>query len=246
MRKPSPRVKRVLKVLAAVVLVLVATVAFVWYRAFGNNSAIVDGRTVAPGVEAVKDSFVSSYLLDAGPGKVALVDAGKDASAGPILLALARRGLPKSAVLAIFLTHGHGDHVAGCNAFPEAKVYALEAELPLIGDAATVTHPLHDGEIVEVGELRVEAFATPGHTPGSAVFLSRGVLFFGDSAGASKEGIVMKAVSLFSKNSEENVASLDALAARLAPRAKEIEALAFGHTGPLRGFSPLSEFASKR
>jgi glyoxylase-like metal-dependent hydrolase (beta-lactamase superfamily II) len=84
----------------------------------------------------------------------------------------------------------------------------------------------------------------PGHTPGSAVYLARGVLFFGDSAGASKDGAMMKAVRLFSKDSGRNVASLKALAARLQPRSPEIKILAFAHTGPLAGFQPLAAFAS--
>jgi glyoxylase-like metal-dependent hydrolase (beta-lactamase superfamily II) len=106
-----------------------------------------------------------------------------------------------------------------------------------------VTHPLKDGEGVNVGDLHVETFAVPGHTPGSAVYLARGALFFGDSAGASKDGAMMKAVRLFSKDSGQNVASLKALEARLRPRAAEVKALAFAHTGPLEGFQPFATFA---
>jgi hypothetical protein len=51
-------------------------------------------------------------------------------------------------------------------------------------------------------------------------------------------------VRLFSKNSAQNVASLKALEARLQPRAAEIQALAFAHTGPLVGFQPLAAFAN--
>jgi glyoxylase-like metal-dependent hydrolase (beta-lactamase superfamily II) len=183
-------------------------------------------------------------LIDAGPGKVALVDAGKDASAAPIIAALARRGLTKSAVAAILLTHGHGDHTAGCAQFPDAPVYALEAERPTIGDKIKVSHPLKDGDAFDVGALHVEAFAVPGHTPGSVAYLARGVLFFGDSAGASKDGAMMRAVRLFSKDPNQNVASLKALATRLAPRAADISALAFAHTGPLTGYAPFAAFAA--
>jgi hydroxyacylglutathione hydrolase len=217
-----------------------------WYSAFGRNSPIVDGRVLAPGVETVKDGFVSLYLLDAGPGKVALVDAGKDASGDALLRALGRRGLTRGSVSAIFLTHGHGDHTAGCKLFPGAEIYALENDVSLVGDAAKVNHPLKDGDIATVGDLRVEAFAVPGHTPGSAAYLARGVLFFGDSAGASKDGMMMKAVRLFSKDSAQNVASLKALEARLVPRAAEVTELAFAHTGPLEGFGPLAAFASQQ
>jgi hydroxyacylglutathione hydrolase len=238
--------KRVLKWLAGVVLLLAVSAAVVFYIAFGKNSPIVDGQQIAPGVTVVKDSFVGIFVLDAGPGKVALVDAGNDKQGKAILAALAKRSLTPASVGAIFLTHGHGDHTAGCKLFPQAEVYAMKADVPLIGDAARVTHPLSDGDVVQVApDLRVEAFAVPGHTPGSAVYLARGVLFFGDSAGASKEGTVMKAVSLFSKDSAQNVTSLKALESRLLPRAAEVKELAFAHTGPLAGFEPLVLFTTR-
>ena len=237
--------KRILKWIGFVVLLLAALAGLVWYTAFAGNSPIVDGE-VAPGVRTVKDGYVSAFMLDAGAGKVALIDAGHDSSGKALLAELARRGLTPDAVAAIFLTHGHPDHTAACKVFPRAQIYALAADVSLIGDAATVGHPLHDGEITQVGDLRVETFAVPGHTAGSAVFLADGVLFFGDSAGASKEGKVMKAIRLFSKDSNENVTSLKTLVARLQPRSQEVKQLAFAHTGPLTSFQPLETFASQQ
>ncbi|HLK38759.1 MAG TPA: MBL fold metallo-hydrolase [Polyangiaceae bacterium] len=236
--------KRALKWVGIVVALLVVLAGMVWYFAFGNNKPIVEGNVV-DGVQTVKDGFVNVFLVDAGPGKVALVDAGNDKSGEALLAALAARNLTASSVAAIFLTHGHGDHTAGCKLFPGADVYAMEADVPLVGNAAKIAHPLHDGEVVTVGDLRVEAFSVPGHTPGSAAYLARGVLFFGDSAGASKTGTLMKAVRLFSKDSAQNVASLTALAGRLAPRQGEIKAMAFGHTGSLVGLDALTAFAAE-
>lgn len=237
--------KRALKWVGLVVLLLGIAIGSLWYSVFGGSSAIIDGQQVAPGVQTVKDGFVSAFMLDDGPGKVALIDAGKDSSGRAILDALARRGLTRESVNAIFLTHGHGDHTAACKQFLGAQVYALENEVARIGDEAKVTHPLKDGDITEVGDLHVETFAVPGHTEGSAVYLARSVLFFGDSAGASKDGQLTKAVRLFSKDSGQNVASLQALEGRLIPRASEVKELAFAHTGPLDGFAPLAAFASR-
>jgi glyoxylase-like metal-dependent hydrolase (beta-lactamase superfamily II) len=236
--------KRVRKWVGLLVVLLFVLLGSGWYYAFGSNSRIVDG-SIADGVEEVKDGFTTIFILDAGPGRVALVDAGHDTSGKALLAALARRNLAPSSVAAIFLTHGHPDHTAACKFFPDAQVYLMEADLALAGDAVHITHPLKDGEVVDVGDLRVEAFSVPGHTPGSAVFLARAVLFFGDSAGGSKAGEVMKAVGLFSKDSPQNVASLKALAARLAPRKADVRELAFGHTGPLAGFEPLAAFAAR-
>ncbi len=239
-------VKRGLQVALVLVLLVVVAIAVVYWTAFGNNRPIVDRQVVVPGVEIVKDGFVDVAVIDVGPDQVALVDCGKDSGAQAVRAALSERKLTPASVVAIFLTHGHGDHVAGCRAFPGAQVHAMRDEVPLVGDAANVTHPLVDGEASEVGgdHVRVEAFATPGHTPGSAVYLARGVVFFGDSAGGAKDGTVMPAVRLFSKDPDRNVASLKALEARLAPRASEIKALSFAHTGPLDGFAPFAAFAA--
>ncbi len=237
------RALRTLQWVGLVLLALGVGAGGLWYSAFGRSKPIVDGQSVAEGVEQVKDGFVSLFIVDAGAGKVVLVDAGNDQLGRALLAALGKRGLSASSVLAIFLTHGHPDHTAGCNLFPGAQVYALNSELPLVGVAAKVTHPLVDGEVTDVDDLRVETFAVPGHTSGSAVFLARGVLFFGDSAGASKSGQLMQAARIFTADPTENVASLKALAARLGPRAGEIKELAFAHTGPLAGLKPLLAFA---
>jgi glyoxylase-like metal-dependent hydrolase (beta-lactamase superfamily II) len=236
-------VKRILPWVGGVALVLLVAIGAVWYSAFGSNSPIVDQGQLVPGVETIKDGFVSAFMIDVAPGKIALVDAGHDSSGKAILAALARRNLTPASVTAIFLTHGHGDHTAAVKLFPGAQVYALATELPLIGDDLKVDHPLKDGDVIEVGDVPVETFAVPGHTPGSAAFFARGVLFFGDSAGASKAGKVMPAVHLFSKDPAQNIASLKALEARLAPRATDVKTLAFAHTGPLPGFGPLVAFA---
>jgi hypothetical protein len=55
----------------------------------------------------------------------------------------------------------------------------------------------------------------------------------------------MPAVRLFSKDPAQNVASLKALEARLRPRAGEVKALAFAHSGPLDGFAPFTDFAQR-
>jgi len=237
-------VKRVLIAVGIVVLLLAAGAGMVFYSAFSHNRPIVDGQVLAPGVETVKDGFVSAFIIDVAPGKVVLIDAGKDKAGEAILAALARRGLGPPSVAGIFLTHGHGDHTAGCKVFPDAQVYAMKNEIGVIGDAAKVTGPLEDGAVTKVGDVSVEAFAVPGHTPGSAVYLARGVLFFGDSAGGGKDGKMMPAVRLFSKDPAQNVASLKSLETRLEPRAAEVKVLAFAHSGPLDGFEAFEVFAS--
>ena len=159
---------------------------------------------------------------------------------------------------AIFFTHGHPDHVAGAHLFPKAEVYAFAPDVklasgeerakgPLTGrlpfpmeKAAKVTKTLTDGETVSVGSLQVRAFSVPGHTGGSAGFVSNGVLFLGDNcSGKSDEKSINAAPWAFTDDPKQNKASLKALHARLKAENVDVKTLAFGHTGPLDGLDLL-------
>ena len=48
-----------------------------------------------------------------------------------------------------------------------------------LGDTDLITH--HDGDVIEVGAVRIELIHTPGHTPGSQCFLVDGRLLAGDT-----------------------------------------------------------------
>jgi hydroxyacylglutathione hydrolase len=246
---------------AGLALCLVALIAAMMIS-FAGLKPIADGEEIVPGVRTVKDGHVSVFILDAGPGKVVLIDAGDDPAGKPILSELSRRGLEPNAVAAVFLTHGHRDHVGGCGLFPRASIFALSADValaegregghgpvtrlfPFRPRGFHVTRALSSGESVAVGELRVTAFAVPGHTVGSAAYLANGVLFLGDSALAGSEGDLKPAPRLFTDDASENRASLHSLAALLTPRRAEVKALAFAHSGSLRGLDPLIAFASR-
>ena len=92
---------------------------------------------------------------------------------------------------AIFLTHGHYDHVGAVSALQEetgAPVY-MNAK-----DDAKNMHSFHfpfslpengknydDGDVVEAAGLTFHILATPGHTPGSVVIRVEDALFTGDT-----------------------------------------------------------------
>lgn len=79
-------------------------------------------------------------------------------------------------------THGHWDHIQAVPAVRDAGyevgVTAADAEM-----LPSYDFLLEDGAVTEVGRLRLEAIATPGHTPGSMCFRVDGspVLFSGDT-----------------------------------------------------------------
>jgi hydroxyacylglutathione hydrolase len=60
-------------------------------------------------------------------------------------------------------THLHNDYVTGGTALAEAT--GAEYLLPAGDDVSFERTPLHDGDEVEVGSMRLRAIHTPGHTP---------------------------------------------------------------------------------
>ena len=249
--------RKLLKVLGGGVGVLGVLLLGVFFTTFGRNLPTEDGMETGR-VRVVMDGFSGIFVLDGGGGQVALVDAGNDAAGAKVLAELSRRGLDASAVKAVFLTHGHGDHVAATSRFPNAKVYAHTTEVELAeGRVAAkgpvprfmkhsfqvkVTDTLEDGASVQVGALTVRAFHVPGHTSGSMAYLADGVLFFGDSAIGQRGGKMDGAAWIFSDDTDTNRASLKKLFQRLEAEKQEVRYLAFAHSGGLQGVDPFRQF----
>jgi len=102
-------------------------------------------------------------------------------------------------VAAIYLTHGHFDHMEGGNELRElsgAKIYCLAEEEELCKDPMLnlsgswgISHSLtpdgllKDGQVCEEAGLTFKVIATPGHTKGGCCFYfeNEGVLIGGDT-----------------------------------------------------------------
>lgn len=251
--------KKALLAVGGLLLLMVLIAAAVIMPAFIGLKPFVDGTKYADGTATlVADGYVSLMVLDADPGAVALIDCGNDPKGTAILAALKARSLGPEAVKAVFLTHGHPDHIAACHLFTGAQIYAFGPDVKLAsGEArgkgplpkmidtnkesiATVTQVLTDGQVVDVGALQVKAYLVPGHTGGSAVFLSKGVLYLGDSAAGKSDGKSIKpAPWLFSDDPAQNVAELKKLHARLKAENADVKTMVFSHAGSLDGADAL-------
>ena len=203
---------------------------------------IEDGRKVGPLVQ-VKDSFTSCFLLEYAPQQVAFFDACFNDAGRAARTALEDRGLDADAVGAVFLSHGHSDHLGGLGLFDQASVYALEAERDLIRDAGwSMNVALQDGDTVTLGAYEVHVYAVTGHTAGSAVYEVEGVLLMGDTVIAQKDGSLAPPPERYSDDPKENDESVRALAVRLEEAGVQIDWVAPSHSGPVQGGKALRAF----
>ena len=177
-----------------------------------------------------------------------LIDAGMDAGGAAILAELKAQAVTPDQVRAVLLTHGHPDHYAAATLFPKAAVFVGAGDLPMIrGDkshypafgklvsavvplppAPPTAMPLHGGEQLQFDDAAFTVVATPGHSPGSVMYLFNDVLFTGDSLMRKGDGLAV-APSFFSENATANRASLRTL----EPLA--FETIADGHAGKTTG-----------
>jgi hydroxyacylglutathione hydrolase len=140
------------------------------------------------------------YLLaDPVAERCVVIDPGEDPD--PILAALAYRGWQ---VDAIWLTHGHMDHVLGVPAVRAecgAPIWLHPADRFLYDAAPRMgpmpweqvqlpapEHALADGDTVRVGELAFDVRHAPGHSPGSVCFVGHGIAIVGDVLFAGSVG----------------------------------------------------------
>lgn len=108
----------------------------------------------------------SYLLLDEAAGLAAVVDPQRDVE--PYQRAAAALGC--RIVLALE-THLHNDFVSG------ARRLAAAGATVVAGHAGELAYPhraVHGGDVVELGALRIDVRATPGHTPEHVSYLVRG------------------------------------------------------------------------
>lgn len=159
---------------------------------------ILETLTVGPFQE-------NCYIIgDEASGTGVLVDPGEEAAR--IALAVEQTKLDISRIL---LTHTHIDHVGAVAALADEYACPIlihtEAEpmlqqLPTqaimmgvrFGKVPKVDSYIEDREVIEVGDLRLEALYTPGHAPGHLAFYveSEGLVLAGDALFAGSVGRV--------------------------------------------------------
>jgi glyoxylase-like metal-dependent hydrolase (beta-lactamase superfamily II) len=176
------------------------------HRAARASRLVRSAVAVVPGIYLLGGLSPSAvYVIKSSQGLI-LVDSGLDSDAGPLKAEMAKLGLDWRQVRRIMLTHAHGDHTGGAERLRKetgALIYAGQEDVAVLRTGhpreaffstffmpdhtphpTTIDISLAGGEIITLGDARIQALATPGHTPGSTCYLlkqnSLRVLFAGD------------------------------------------------------------------
>jgi glyoxylase-like metal-dependent hydrolase (beta-lactamase superfamily II) len=119
-------------------------------------------RILAPNPSLMTGEGTNTYVI--GEGDVAIVDPGPDIAAhvDAILAAAGERGT----IVALLVTHGHSDHL------PAARRLRERSGAPILGHPrlADVNRPLGNGETIAVGNERIVAYETLGHSDDHVAF----------------------------------------------------------------------------
>jgi metallo-beta-lactamase class B len=152
-------------------------------------------------VFAIGNSGTTVYVIRTSQGLLMIDALGAGDAAGTtaqlesqLLPGFQKLGLDPAQVKVVLVTHGHADHYGGASYFQDrygSRVYVSTADWAVMenppargrgarggrGPAGPPTAlprhdaELHDGDVVTLGDLKVNAIAVPGHTPGSMGFI---------------------------------------------------------------------------
>ncbi|MGZ4920477.1 MAG: MBL fold metallo-hydrolase [Halobacteriota archaeon] len=209
---------------------------------------------IADNVYEIKSRAVSMFVYTAGESPICF-DTGL--SEAPIKQGFDALRYKVERVKHVFLTHTDSDHVGGLNLFKNANVYLSIDEEQMI-DRSTprglgfVHNPplkkpytlLKDGDIVQAGKTRIEALATPGHTPGSMSYLvNDSILFVGDTL-ALKGGKVRPFSRLHLRDMTNMDIATQTESVKKLAQLKNISLMVTAHTGFTTEFeSAMSDWA---
>ncbi|MCL2641429.1 MAG: MBL fold metallo-hydrolase [Phycisphaerales bacterium] len=172
--------------------------------AAGNQRANPPAERVYGPVYSIGQLTVCSYVIETKDGLI-IIDTGYEKDGELLADNMRSLGLDPTKIKVILLTHFHGDHVEGTTRLlkhspsAEVMIHDKDADAVITGtwkgqrwhSGVKVTRRLKDGDVVKVGEMKIQTIHTPGQSPGSVVYLATvdgpqgkcRVCFGGDSTG---------------------------------------------------------------
>ena len=181
-----------------IIVVIVAIAALLLLSRLGRHKAD-KVKAVKGGIVQVSNSGCYIYGVKSG-NKLLVFDGGIDEQGYALDALLNKLGVTRDQVTDVFLTHGHFDHVALVPLCMKARTHLGIADVDMAAHktpqmprgarwaskliptpAVYITDPLVGRAEFDFGGERLLALPLPGHTPGSYLFVWKGVLIAGDS-----------------------------------------------------------------
>ena len=238
---------------------------------------MVERRYIFPGViemnvQARRRLGVNIYLIDGGT-EYALIDVGFLDELSDVLELIRQMNFSLSACKMILATHADADHTQGlarardvlkCQVYAHPKSVApleqgdeimtyaridaqnIAIEMP----RCKVDKQINEGDVVTVGDRKLEVWSTPGHTAGQLSFRMGPLLFSGDNI--FRDGCVGVIDAHHGSNLVEYIASLKRIRACDAevllpshgPIFRKDDALLDATIGRLEGYTHMADFGT--
>jgi len=160
-------------------------------------------RVIEMNYQAGRRLGVNVYLIDGG-NEYVLIDVGFEDTIAEIVELVRQMDFSLSACKMLIATHADADHIQGINRAREllkskvaahknsvkpletgdpistfAKIEAQDIDIPM--PKCKVDLLLKEGDVIAVGDQKLEVWHTPGHTPGQLSFKLNDLLFVGDN-----------------------------------------------------------------
>jgi glyoxylase-like metal-dependent hydrolase (beta-lactamase superfamily II) len=154
-------------------------------------------------LQAGRPFGVNLYLIDGG-SEFVLLDIGLEETLDEVIDLVRGLDFPLSKCKLMIATHADADHVQGLAAARDrlktrtaahpraataletgdpvetyARISAQDFDIPM--PPCKIDVLLNEGDVIDVGELKLHVWHTPGHTPGQLSFKLGNLLFSGDN-----------------------------------------------------------------
>lgn len=197
----------------------------------------VETQQIVENVFSVRDTFVNMYLIKSGDKYIA-IDAGNNAD--NVLYELKKLKISPENIVAVFLTHTDGDHVASIKDLRNAQVYLSKKENQLLNGEtprflvfgnkiATREYLLiEDQQKFKIGNVMVKGILTPGHTTGSMCYLVNDKYLFTGDLVSFKAGKIAHFNKFFDMDTKRSTESMKLITN--IPTAEYIFTAHYGYT----------------
>ena len=219
MNKSIKRTLQTSSILVMMIL-LIFIVFMIKLKSEINKMTPLDTKELLENITSIKDTYVNMFLIKDEERYIA-IDAGNDLDV--IEEEFKKLNISPDKISTVLLTHTDFDHVAAIELFTNANIYLSKQEEQLINGMTsrfyiignkikTINYQLlDDGEVLNIGNIKIQGILVPGHTPGSMCYLINDKYLFTGDVLSLKNGKIDRFNEIFNMDTEKAVESMEKL-----------------------------------